>query len=54
MKTDKEYNGIKYGITSDSYVVSRQKIGRNKDNYFFNEKAFMAAVDLMLKRAAEV
>ena len=51
MKTDKEYNGIKYGVTSDSYVVSRQKIGRNKDNYFFSVKEFMAAVDLMIKRA---
>jgi hypothetical protein len=51
---EKEYKGIKYGITCDQYVVSRQRIGRNKDNYFFNEKDFMAAVDLMIKRAAEV
>lgn len=52
--TDKVYKGIKYGITTDAYIVSRQKIGRGKENYFFNEKAFMAAVDLMIKRATEV
>jgi len=48
---DKEYKGIKYGITCDHYVVSRQAIGRNKDTYFFNEKDFMTAVDLIIKRA---
>jgi len=49
---DKMYKGITYGITPDQYVVSRQKIG--KENYFFSEKEFMAAVDLMEKRKSEV
>lgn len=49
---DKEYNGIPYSITPDQYVVSRQKVG--KENYFFSEKEFIAAVDLMEKRKAEV
>lgn len=51
---EKEYKGIKYGITCDDYVVSRQPIGRGKDTYFFNEKDFIATVDLQEKRRAGV
>ena len=48
---DKMYKGLTYGITPDHYVVSRKKVG--KENYFFSEKEFMAAVDLMEKRKSE-